>query len=228
MEYDRSRSGSTRTTTVRWLPPNGGGAETPGQAREHRPDLEQRLVLDLADRLGLAREHEVADRDAAGVEPGDERRDGARRHERARAGDVADRLGHRLGHVGAGMEEQLHQGHALDVAALDVVDAGDVEEVVLVIVGEQPFHLRRVHAAVGLGDVDDRAGSGWGRCRSASGVTARTLPSATATTSTMTVSGRRMAKTIGFMRAMPCSGRSGRPRSIVSSCPWMRPDSGSS
>ena len=39
---------------------------------------------------------------------------------------------------------------------LDVVDAADVEEVVLVVVGEQPFHLRRVHAAVGLADVDDR------------------------------------------------------------------------
>ena len=40
-------------------------------------------------------------------------------------------------------------------SALDVVDAVDVEEVVLVVVGEQPLHLRRVHAAVGLGDVDD-------------------------------------------------------------------------
>src|SRR3989442_1049503 len=28
--YCRSRSGSTRTTMVRWLPPNGGGADTPG------------------------------------------------------------------------------------------------------------------------------------------------------------------------------------------------------
>ena len=75
---------------------------------------------------------------------------------RASTGDVADRLGHRLRHVRAGVEEQLHHRHALDVAALDVVDAGDVEKVVLVIVGEQPLHLRRVHAAVGLGDVDDR------------------------------------------------------------------------
>ena len=39
---------------------------------------------------------------------------------------------------------------------LDVVDAVDVEEVVLVVVGEQALHLRRVHAAVRLGDVDDR------------------------------------------------------------------------
>jgi hypothetical protein len=28
--YSRSFSGSTRTTIVRWLPPNGGGADTPG------------------------------------------------------------------------------------------------------------------------------------------------------------------------------------------------------
>ena len=54
------------------------------------------------------------------------------------------------------MEEQLHQGHALDVPRLDVMDAVDVEEMIFVIVGEQPFHLRRVHAAVGLADVDDR------------------------------------------------------------------------
>ncbi len=97
----------------------------------------------------------IADRDAAGVEPGDERRDGARRHEGARAGDVADRLGHRLRHVRAGVEVELHHRHALNVSALDVMDPVDVEEVVLVIVGEEPLHLSRVHAAVGLADVDD-------------------------------------------------------------------------
>jgi hypothetical protein len=31
-----------------------------------------------------------------------------------------------------------------------MLDAGDVEEMVLVIVDDEPFHLRRVHAAVGL------------------------------------------------------------------------------
>jgi len=30
MLYARNRSGSTRNTMERWLPPNGGGAETPG------------------------------------------------------------------------------------------------------------------------------------------------------------------------------------------------------
>ena len=52
------------------------------------------------------------------------------------------------------MEVQLHQRHALHVPRLDVVDAADVEEVVLVIIGDEAFHLRRVHAAVRLADVD--------------------------------------------------------------------------
>ena len=39
---------------------------------------------------------------------------------------------------------------------LDVLDAGDVEEVIFVVVGEVALHLRRVHAAVGLRDVDGR------------------------------------------------------------------------
>ena len=52
------------------------------------------------------------------------------------------------------MKHQLHQRGALNALALDVIDAGDVEEVILVVVGEVAFHLRGVHAAVGLGDVD--------------------------------------------------------------------------
>ena len=39
---------------------------------------------------------------------------------------------------------------------LDVVDARDIEEMILVIVRQETFHLRRVHAAVGLADVDHR------------------------------------------------------------------------
>ena len=126
------------TTTVRALPPNGGGAETPGRRREHRPHAEQRQVLNLGDRSRVAGEHQISDRHAARVEPHHERRHRARRHEGVRAIDVVDRLGHRLGHVGPGMEVQLHQGHALHVPRFDVMDAADVEEVVLVIVGEKP------------------------------------------------------------------------------------------
>jgi len=129
----------------------GGDAR---QCGEHRSHPKQRDVLDLRDRSGLAREHEVAHRHAAGVEPHHERRDGAGRHEGLRPVDVVDRLRHRLGHVRARMEEELHQGRALHVSRLHVVDAADVEEVVLVVVGEEALHLRRVHAAVGLADVD--------------------------------------------------------------------------
>ena len=38
----------------------------------------------------------------------------------------------------------------------DVFDSGDVEEVILVVVREKPFHLRRVHAAVRLRYIDCR------------------------------------------------------------------------
>ena len=35
-----------------------------------------------------------------------------------------------------------------------MIDSRDVEEVVLVVVGEKTFHLCRVHAAVRLSDID--------------------------------------------------------------------------
>ena len=53
------------------------------------------------------------------------------------------------------MELQLDQRDALDGFAFDMLDAGDVEEVVFVIVDDEPFHLRRVHAAVRLGDIQN-------------------------------------------------------------------------
>ena len=80
-----------------------------GERRELRAHAIERQILDLAEAARLAREHQVADRHRAGVEAHDERPDRAGRHERARAIDVADRLRHRLGHVGAGMERQLQQ-----------------------------------------------------------------------------------------------------------------------
>ncbi len=45
------------------------------------------------------------------------------------------------------MELQFDEPDALDRLALDMLDPGDVEEVVLVIVDDEPLHLRRVHAA---------------------------------------------------------------------------------
>ena len=54
------------------------------------------------------------------------------------------------------MEHQLHERRALDALAFHVVDAGDVEEVILVVVSQVAFHLGRVHAAVRLRHVDGR------------------------------------------------------------------------
>ena len=150
----RSFSGSTRTTIVRWLPPNGGGADTPGSVAKIGRTRLSAMSCISGTAARRAREDQLRDRHAAGVEAHDERRHGARRHERARAVDVADHFGHRLAHVGVRMEHQLHERDALNVLGLDVLDAGDVEEVVLVVVGEVAFHLRRIHAAVRLRDVD--------------------------------------------------------------------------
>jgi len=37
-----------------------------------------------------------------------------------------------------------------------MLDAGDVEEVVLEVVDDEPFHLGRIQAAIGLSDVENR------------------------------------------------------------------------
>ena len=154
MRYCWSLSGSSVMTMVRWLPPNGGGAETPGRvAKSGRTRFSAKSCISPW-RVGGAAEDELSDGDAAGVEARDERRHGAGRHEGAGAVDVADGLGHRLAHVGALVEDQLHERRALNALAFDVIDAGDVEEVILVVVSEIAFHLGRVHAAVGLRDVD--------------------------------------------------------------------------
>jgi len=80
----------------------------------------------------------------------------AGRHKGAGAGDVAHGLRHGLAHVGARVEDQAHEGGALDALALDMIDAGDVEEMILVVIRDESFHLRRIHAAVRLRDVNGR------------------------------------------------------------------------
>jgi len=37
-----------------------------------------------------------------------------------------------------------------------MLDAADVEEVVLVVVDDEPFHLGRIQAAIGLSDIENR------------------------------------------------------------------------
>src|SRR5436853_233301 len=67
-----------------------------------------------------------------------------------------DSFGHSLRHVRAGIELQLDSRRALNGFRFDVFDAGDVEEVVFVVISEITLHLRRVHATVRLRDVDRR------------------------------------------------------------------------
>ena len=127
-----------------------------GQAGQLRPDAEQHQVGQFVDAARLAGERHVGDRHHAGVQRHDERRDGAGREEGLGPVGVDGGFGHGLGHVGAGMEVELDQGDVLDVLGFDVVDAVHEQEGVFVVVGDEPFHLGGVHAAVGLGDVDDR------------------------------------------------------------------------
>src|SRR5258706_12043358 len=54
------------------------------------------------------------------------------------------------------MELELDQRYALDRFAFDMFDAGNIEEMLFVIVDDEPFHLRRIKAAIRLRD-----GDGW-------------------------------------------------------------------
>src|SRR5437763_11336095 len=54
------------------------------------------------------------------------------------------------------MEEEFDQSDALNGFRFDVLDARDVEEVILVPRNDEALHLRRIYAAVGLRDVDHR------------------------------------------------------------------------
>ena len=127
-----------------------------GQRREQRAHAVEREILQLALRVRGAAEDQLADGHAARVEASDEGRHGSRRHEGAGAIYIADRLRHGLAMLVPSMKHQLHERRALDAFAFDVIDAGDVEEVILVVISQVAFHLGRVHAAVGLRDVDGR------------------------------------------------------------------------
>src|SRR5262245_49245733 len=54
------------------------------------------------------------------------------------------------------MKEELDQSDVLNGFRFDVLDARDVQEVVFVVRDKIALHLRRVHAAVRLRDVDHR------------------------------------------------------------------------
>src|SRR5438105_4824969 len=54
------------------------------------------------------------------------------------------------------MKLKFDQADALDGFRFDVLDAVDVEEVILVIVNQESFHLRRVDATIRLRHVENR------------------------------------------------------------------------
>jgi hypothetical protein len=120
------------------------------QGRKQGAYSEERRILKLGNGFDHAGKNQVADRHTACVKPHHERGHGSGGHEGAGAVDVGDCLRRGLRHVRVGMELQLDQRNALDRFAFDVLDAGDVEEVVLVVIGDEPFHLRWVQAAIRL------------------------------------------------------------------------------
>jgi hypothetical protein len=54
------------------------------------------------------------------------------------------------------MEIQLEQADALNGFRFDVLDAVNIEKMVLVIGNEKALYLARIHPAVGLRHVNDR------------------------------------------------------------------------
>src|SRR5262249_12486572 len=71
-------------------------------------------------------------------------------HERPRAIYIRDGFGHRLRHVRARVELELHQRRSLNRFRFNVLNPGEVKKVIFEEIDEIPFHLGRVHSAVSL------------------------------------------------------------------------------
>ena len=136
----------------------GGWRGNTGQRGKKRAHHVQSGVLHLADgAVGVVRrKDQVPDGYTARVEAGDEGSRSARRHKGPGPVHVGDRFRHRVAHVRSRMELELHDGGALDGLRFHVLDARDVEEVVLVIIREVPLHLQGIHPAKRLGHVNGR------------------------------------------------------------------------
>src|SRR5439155_16182655 len=131
------------------------------ERRKQRPHPIQRNVLQVALCTRWTAENQLRYGNAAGVESRDKRRHSSGRHEGAGAGDVAHRLPHRLRHIHALMEDKLEQSLAWYTSAFHVIDTGDVDEVIFVVVRQISFHLLRVHAAIWLRNIDHRIADLW-------------------------------------------------------------------
>jgi hypothetical protein len=52
------------------------------------------------------------------------------------------------------MKLEFHNGGTLDGLGFYVFNSSDIKKVVLVIIGQIPLHLERIHAAIRLSDVN--------------------------------------------------------------------------
>ena len=169
-----------------------------------RPDDVLRQVAHRPQRGLRALEHEVADRNAAGVHAHDHRRQRSLGHPRHRPVRHRHHLCHRLAHVRAVEERELAQGHLLDVPRVDILNAVHVLEIQLELVDDEALHLVGAHPDIVEEDVDLRARSARGRCPPASGCRPERRRLIRATTSIKVVIGRFMAKTVGFITLPTC------------------------
>src|SRR4051794_29507428 len=126
-----------------------------GKCCKDRTNTIQREVLNLSERPGWTGKHHIPNRQSSGVVPDDKRGHRSGRHKSACAIHIRDRLRERLAHVCFRMKRQPQESSALDRLRLNALDSVDIEEVVLVVVGEEPFHLLWTHAAIGLSNIND-------------------------------------------------------------------------
>ena len=105
-------------TMARTLEPNGAVATVPGTLAWSSGRMRcWARSAELAEGLVLLGQHQVADGHAAGVHVHDERRQHAGRHAGLGPVGLGDDLGHRLGHVGVGVERQLDDRDLLDATS---------------------------------------------------------------------------------------------------------------
>src|SRR5438445_4652817 len=141
-------------TMLRALPPKGGGAETPGNvANSGRTRFKAASCNWPTVRVSLEKTKFPTGTLPAskrmmngGTVPG-----GMNARARLTYATVSD-----MAWDTSGMELQFDDRRALNGLGLDVLDAGDIQEMVFVIISEITFHLGGVHAAIRLRDVNRR------------------------------------------------------------------------
>jgi hypothetical protein len=142
------------------LPLLSAGGERKARAlddAEHRAHALVHVVVDLRFAERVARERELEDRYARGRVAQDDRGDGARRHAPDDGLRGGGHLRHRGGDVGARMQEEADDGHAVEALALESLDVADVAgQRVLAELRDLLLHLLRRQTAVRPDDADDR------------------------------------------------------------------------